>query len=85
MKYTIVIGAKAKRELLRLDSARQSKIGKAIAGLVDNPRPSGCRKMAGGVDLWRIRAGDYRVIYRIIDTIITVHVVKIGHRKDVYR
>jgi mRNA interferase RelE/StbE len=56
----------------------------ALRQLADNPRPHGCKKLEGSV-LYRIRIGDYRLIYDIEDHIIKVTVVKIGHRKEVYR
>lgn len=85
MKYTVVIGASAGREIKRLDASMRKRAEKAIASLAGNPRPSGCRKMIGSISRWRVRVGDYRVVYDIEDAVITVHVVKIGHRKDIYR
>jgi mRNA interferase RelE/StbE len=55
-----------------------------IEGLAANPRPSGCRKLRGYKDLWRIRIGDYRVVYIIDDDRKTVSVTRIAHRRDVY-
>ena len=57
----------------------------AITGLAQNPRPPGSLKMHGGDDLYRIRVGDYRIIYEIRDAILLVVVVKIGDRRDIYR
>lgn len=50
-----------------------------------DPRPPGCRKLQGASDLWRVRAGNYRVVYTIVDTVLTVTVVKIGDRNEIYR
>lgn len=51
----------------------------------DNPRPDGCRKLAGEKRAWRIRVGDYRVLYEIADGTVTVTVFRVAHRRDVYR
>lgn len=60
------------------------RISAAIDGLKDTPRPPGCKKLQGREDLWRIRVGDYRIIYAIDDTIRVVDVRRIGHRGDIY-
>lgn len=57
----------------------------AIDDLAETPRPPGTKKLAGMADRWRIRVGDYRIIYDIRDGMLTILVVKVGHRKDVYR
>ncbi|WP_262482184.1 type II toxin-antitoxin system RelE family toxin [Candidatus Symbiothrix dinenymphae] len=56
-----------------------------LLSLEKNPRPFGCRKLSGAVEKYRIRIGDYRAIYKIKDNILTVEVVKVGHRSSVYR
>lgn len=62
----------------------QSKIGAAIDELAHRPRPGGAKKLAGPESLYRIRVGDYRVVYQIEDRILHVLVVIVGHRRDVY-
>ena len=57
----------------------------ALRGLATNPRPSGCRKLSGGGNDWRIRVGDYRIIYEIADEIRIVRVNRVRHRRDAYR
>jgi mRNA interferase RelE/StbE len=57
----------------------------AIADLAETPRPDGVRKIVGSEDAYRIRVGDYRIVYKIVDRVLTVFVVRVGHRKDVYR
>jgi mRNA interferase RelE/StbE len=57
----------------------------SIVALASNPRPTGCVKLEGAESLWRVRVRDYRVVYQITDRQLLVTVVKIGHRKDVYR
>jgi len=53
--------------------------------LEENARPSGCVKLAGEPDLYRIRVGDYRIVYQVKDTALIVLVLSIGHRRDIYR
>jgi len=60
------------------------RIMERIAALADNPRPIGCEKLSG-LERYRIRQGKYRIVYSIQDDVLTVWVVKVGHRKDVYR
>jgi mRNA interferase RelE/StbE len=57
----------------------------AIRGLANDPRPSGCRKLSGSKHDWRIRVGDYRVVYEIADEIRIVRVNRVRHRREVYR
>jgi mRNA interferase RelE/StbE len=56
----------------------------AISSLQSNPRPAGCKKLAGNADYYRIRVGDYRVLYEIRDRVLLVLVIKVGHRREVY-
>lgn len=75
----------AARQLERLDAPIRRRIGTAVDGLVENARPPGAKKLKGSEDLWRIRVGDYRVVYQIHDRRLVVVIVTIGHRSDVYR
>ena len=83
MKYTILIERYAQKQIIKLDKKIIPVIKASIAGLADNPRPYGYKKLKGE-DAYRIRVGDYRVIYEIDDGKIIVTVVSIGHRKDIY-
>lgn len=84
--YSIVIGKRALKELLILPKTVNKKIVIAIDELAHQPRPSGCKKLKGENDyLWRIRVGDYRILYSINDEISIVDIRKIGHRKQVYK
>lgn len=83
--YEILISKTAERVLKRLPASALSKVVPAIRALALNPRPLGCRKMAGREDIYRIRVGTYRIIYEILDEKLIIHVLKVGHRKDVYR
>jgi len=55
-----------------------------IDGLATDPWPTGSKKLVGEIDLWRVRVGDFRIIYTIEDEVLVVHVVRIGNRRDVY-
>ncbi len=84
MRYEIIVIPKAERQFLRLDKTVRDRVAEAMSALRHNPRPRGCLKMTGG-ERYRIRVGDYRIVYEIYDQTITVAVVGIGHRRDVYR
>jgi mRNA interferase RelE/StbE len=84
MKYTVFIERYAQKQILKLDKKAIPFIKSAIARLSDNPRPQGYKKLKGE-DAYRIRIGDYRVIYEINDDRIIVTVVSVGHRKDIYK
>ena len=71
--------------LKRLSAGIRSRIAIALRGLAENPRSSGSRKLAGTKHDWRIRVGDYRIIYEIADVIRVVRVQRIRHRHEVYR
>ena len=85
-RYSVFIKPSAGKEL---DAVGQKKDRKRIVlqihALGMHPRPEGGEKLSGQFELYRIRVGSYRVIYSIDDDVPEVHVVKIGHRKDVYR
>ena len=84
-RYAIVIERRAERELRRLPTSLRQRVTDAIASLANNPRPPGCKKLAARPEAWRIRVGDYRIVYRIDDQVLRVMVIRIGHRSDVYR
>lgn len=83
-KYAIDIKPSVRRELEQLSNSLIARLVPKIEGLAANPRPSGCRKLRGYKDLWRIRVGDYRVVYIIDDDTKMVSVTRIAHRRDVY-
>lgn len=86
MTYTISFKETARKELYSLPNKFLKKISTAIDALEANPRPNGVKKLKGqGENLWRIRVGDYRVIYLIDDVVTIVNIRKIGHRSDVYK
>lgn len=84
MTYHVGYRTAARGQLSRLAPAAQEKLVAAIGRLAANPRPAGCRKLQGRPG-YRIRVGEYRVVYDIHEHVITVEIIGIGHRKDVYR
>jgi mRNA interferase RelE/StbE len=84
MTYTVFVERYAQKQILKLDKKAIPIIREAIARLADNPRPLGYIKLKGE-EAYRIRVGNYRIIYEIDDGIVTVTVVSIGHRKDIYK
>jgi mRNA interferase RelE/StbE len=82
--YSVVLKASAQREIERLERRERERVVFALGALADDPRPRGCEKLST-LDRYRIRAGEYRVVYTIEDSIVTVFVVKVGHRRDIYR
>mgnify|MGYP001558290580 FL=1 len=85
MPYTIRFTPAAARQLARLDAPIRRRLASAIDGLSVHPRPPGVKKLSGPADLWRVRVGDYRILYRIVDRELVIVIVTIGHRGDVYR
>jgi len=84
--YRVLIKASAGKELERLGTkSDRARIVGRIQVLADNPRPQGCEKLAGYADRFRIRQGNYRVVYLVDDQRREVTIFKIGDRKDVYR
>ena len=83
--YRVLLERSAERDLGRLSSEVHGRVIVAIKGLANNPRPPGCRKLVGSKNDWRIRVGDYRVIYEIADAIRVVRVNRVRHRREVYR
>jgi mRNA interferase RelE/StbE len=83
--YQVVIERRAEKEMDRLAQQVRRRVVEAILGLASDPRPSGCRKLFGSNDDWRIRVGDYRIIYQIVDAVRVVRVNRVRHRREVYR
>lgn len=84
MTYLVSILRGAQKEIENLPIADAARVRTAIAGLAEVPRPSGCIKLTGR-EAWRIRVGDYRVIYEINDGQLLVTVIRVGNRRDIYR
>ena len=83
--YSVTFARSARRELERLDATAIARILPHVESLTDEPRPRGCRKLSGQVKLWRIRVGDYRVIYEVDDKERTVDIIAVRHRRDAYQ
>lgn len=83
-KYAVDTKPSARRELEKLSNSLIARLVPKIEGLAADPRPTDCRKLRGYKDLWRIRVGNYRVVYIIDDDRKMVSVTRIAHRKDVY-
>jgi len=83
--YRVLLERAAEKDLSRLSSEIHDRVIAAIRALANNPRPPGCRKLAGSKNDWRIRVGDYRVVYEIADAIRVVRVNRVRHRREVYR
>lgn len=82
-KYAILLTKKAQKVLDKLDDTIAEPILEAIGALAENPRPHGYKKLKGR-NGYRIRIGDYRVIYEIFDTKLLIDVIAVGHRKEIY-
>lgn len=85
MTYDVQVHPAARKQLDSLPRKMQQRILEKINQLTVNPRPVGVVKLAGEDAVWRVRIGDYRVLYEIYDDKLVVLVIRIGHRKDVYR
>lgn len=83
--YHLRLKRTAEADLRRLPAPLFDRINERILKLRENPRPPGVRKLQGAVEGWRIRVGDYRVIYQIDDAEQKVTIVRVRHRRDVYR
>lgn len=84
-KYKITVTKTAEKVLSRLPKEIAPKVVSAIQSLADNPYPSGCRKLSGHENIFRVRVQNYRIIYEVLKNVIEIIILKIGHRKDVYR
>ena len=82
--YRVLLTSSAERELKKLPSTIVARVISRLESLAHDPRPAGCKKLQGGDREWRIRVGDYRVIYMIADKKFLVEVTRIRHRSDVY-
>ena len=83
--YDLLVKASAERDLRKLPRSTLERIHAKLLTLRDEPRPPGSRKLSGNLEGWRVRVGDYRILYQIDDTGETVTVVRVRHRRDVYR
>lgn len=85
MTHRIQFSPAAVRQLRKLDGRAQRRIQAVVELLAQEPRPTGAKKFVGGHGEWRVRTGDYCIIYEINDGVLVVLVLAIGHRREVYR
>lgn len=85
MPYTILFKPSAKKALEQLERTTRKKIASRIDGLAENPFPVGVRKISGEETAYRIRVGDYRIIYDVLHKNLVVLILRIGHRREIYR
>jgi mRNA interferase RelE/StbE len=84
MSYQVIFDPGALREFDKLPKAQQRRVGKIVDDLEQDPRPAGAKKLTD-VEAYKLRVGDYRVVYTIRDDLLIVLVVKVGNRRDVYK
>lgn len=86
MTYRVEVSATAWKQLEAIDRVTQARIRERMEALAENPHPAGARKLQGHTDThWRIRIGDYRVVYTVENARLRVLVIRIGNRREVYR
>lgn len=81
--YKIEIKRSAQKEIKKLPDTVLKRVVEKITSLAQDPRPDGCKKLSGE-EKYRVRVGDYRILYSIKDDVLLIYVVKVAHRKDVY-
>jgi mRNA interferase RelE/StbE len=82
--YTVIIIRPAQKEIKALDQTFRARILQALHSLTNDPRPSGCRKLVGAQNRWRVRVGDYRIIYEINDASSSLNIIAVRHRSKAY-
>ena len=85
MSYRVVLSPVAQKALERLPPEIQNRLISRISALAENPRPPGAKALQGAEGDLRIRVGDYRIVYRVEDDRFLVRIVKVGHRREIYR
>ncbi|MGB7157242.1 MAG: type II toxin-antitoxin system RelE/ParE family toxin [Tepidisphaeraceae bacterium] len=83
--YQVTVGESIRRSLRKLSVKLRERLLRAVYELEAGPRPPGCTKLTGQHDLYRIRVGDYRIVYRVNDERQLIEIVIIAHRREVYR
>ena len=82
--YRIEVTPRALKDLRALPKKERQRIAEQIDALKTDPRPTGCKKLKGREDFYRIRVGDYRVVYQIEDEVLLILIVRVGDRKEIY-
>ena len=83
--YAVSFRRSAEKDLRRLDAATQQRVLRVTTSLARMPRPVGCRKLHGSDNAFRIRVGDYRIVYTVDDEVLVVAIERVRHRREVYR
>ena len=84
-RYHVEIARRAIKSIAGLPRNQQRRIRAAIDLLADEPRPPNCVALTGEESVYRVRVGDYRILYEVIDERLVIHVIRVGHRREVYR
>ena len=84
MSYRLDFTSAAAQEVKKLPRPARDRVLVAIEDLAEDPRPHGAKKLVGADVAWRIRVGDYRVIYEVVDEVLTITVIRVAHRREVY-
>jgi len=84
-RYSVEIARRAIKSIAGLPRDQQRRIRAAIDLLAEEPRPPNCVALTGEESVCRVRVGDYRILYEVIDERLVIHVIRVGHRRDVYR
>ena len=83
--YQVLVDNRAQKEIAKLERDGQRRIVTKIESLARNPRPNGVDKLEGDDELYRVRVGDFRIIYQIRDRELIVLIVRVGHRREIYK
>ena len=83
--YRVEYAPAAHKQIRKLDPVAQDRVIRTIALLASNPRPPKATQLVGGRGEWRVRTGEYRIVYEVHDDVLVVLVVRVGHRREVYR
>jgi mRNA interferase RelE/StbE len=84
MTYRIELSPSAVGQLRKLDGAARRRVQAAVELIGHDPRPAGAKKLVGGEGEWRVRTGDYRIVYEVNDGVLLVLVLAVGHRREIY-
>lgn len=84
MSYRVLLTPAAERQLRKCDPPVRRRIQAVVELLAEQPRPPAAKQLVGGAGEWRVRTGDYRIVYEIEDEVLTILVLRVGHRRDVY-
>ena len=84
-RYTVEISRRAIKSIAALPRQDEQRVRAAIRLLADEPRPPSCVALTGEQSVYRVRVGDYRIVYKVIDARLVILIIRVGHRRDVYR